>query len=119
MLVCAFFSLLAHETAGAARIRHSPRPLIRGAREIFGQTSGASRRENADSRPSASLRGALATKQSILSLCGAMDCFAPLAMTLAGRHRAARRRGYVRNLPSLHSPLRVAGRGGLRWLSAT
>jgi hypothetical protein len=28
-----------------------------------------------------SLRGALATKQSILSLCGPMDCFASLAMT--------------------------------------
>jgi hypothetical protein len=28
------------------------------------------------------LRGALATKQSILSLLGEMDCFASLAMTL-------------------------------------
>jgi hypothetical protein len=28
-----------------------------------------------------SLRGAKATKQSILPVCGAMDCFAVLAMT--------------------------------------
>jgi hypothetical protein len=28
-----------------------------------------------------SLRGAQATKQSILTACGAMDCFAALAMT--------------------------------------
>jgi len=33
------------------------------------------------SAPSASLRGALATKQSILFPCGKMDCFASLAMT--------------------------------------
>jgi hypothetical protein len=31
-----------------------------------------------------SLRGAKRTKQSILSLCGEMDCFAPLAMTAEG-----------------------------------
>src|SRR5258708_9128851 len=31
-----------------------------------------------------SLRGALATKQSILSLCGGMDCFAVLAKTWMG-----------------------------------
>ena len=29
MLVCAFFALLAHETAGAARTRHSLRPLFK------------------------------------------------------------------------------------------
>ena len=32
MLVCVFFAHFAHGTAGAARIRHSPRPLIQGAR---------------------------------------------------------------------------------------
>src|SRR3982074_2583995 len=42
MLVCVFLTNFARETAGAARIRHSPRPLI-GAR-LFKQTSGASRR---------------------------------------------------------------------------
>src|SRR5258705_12447341 len=72
--------LFARETAGAARIRHSPRPLIPVARK-FTQTPGASRRGIAKSCPSSSLRGALATKQSILPLCGAMDCFASLAMT--------------------------------------
>ena len=49
------------------------------------QTSGGSRREIAMSYPdlsklysdlSTSLRGALATKQAILSCCSAMDCFA-------------------------------------------
>src|SRR5882757_296527 len=43
MLVCVSFSYFAHGTAGAARIRHSPRPLILVARK-FTQTSGASRR---------------------------------------------------------------------------
>ena len=37
-----FFAHLAHETAGAARTRHSLLPLIRGTNEP--QTSGASRR---------------------------------------------------------------------------
>jgi hypothetical protein len=44
MLVCAFYHFIAHETAGAARIRLSLRPLTRG-REVDGQSSGASRRE--------------------------------------------------------------------------
>src|SRR3979411_2261926 len=39
MLVCVFFHLFAHGTAGAARIRHSPRPLIPVARN-FTQTLG-------------------------------------------------------------------------------
>jgi hypothetical protein len=39
-------------------------------------------------------KGALATKQSILSLRGEMDCFASLAMTVSGRarHTSNRRR---------------------------
>jgi hypothetical protein len=36
---------LAHETAGAARIRLSLRPLFGGAAEFFWQSSGAMRRE--------------------------------------------------------------------------
>ena len=70
----------AHEAAGAAGIRHSPRPQ-RGGRFI--NASGASRREVVKLRLKLepSLRGALATKQSILPLRGAMDCFASLAMT--------------------------------------
>src|SRR5579863_9450823 len=45
MLVCVSFTHFAHGTADAARIRHSPRPLI-SRRETFAQTSGGSRREN-------------------------------------------------------------------------
>src|SRR5580700_9903824 len=48
MLVCVFLHNFAHETAGAARTRHSPRPLI-SRRESFGHNSGASRRGNAKS----------------------------------------------------------------------
>jgi hypothetical protein len=67
---CAFFyAQAAHETAGAARTRLSLRPLVfRGQRST--QSSGASRRENVESHlfdriQAASLREALATKQSI------------------------------------------------------
>jgi hypothetical protein len=57
MLMRALFVHTAHETAGAARIRHSLRPLfLRGAPKIK-QTSGASRREIAKLRLP-SLRGA-------------------------------------------------------------
>jgi hypothetical protein len=45
MLVCAFFLHLAHETAGAARTRHSLLPLFEGEPS---QSSDASRRETAD-----------------------------------------------------------------------
>src|SRR3954462_2607593 len=43
----ALFALFAHEIAGAARIRHSLRPLDFEGEEIQ-QTSGAMRRENAN-----------------------------------------------------------------------
>src|ERR1039458_244279 len=43
MLVCVFSTHFAHETAGAARIRHSLLPLP--SRDDDTQTSGASRRE--------------------------------------------------------------------------
>jgi hypothetical protein len=43
------------------------------------QTSGASRGENAESHLAVIASEA---KQSILSLCGEMDCFAALAMTV-------------------------------------
>src|SRR5579862_7793277 len=46
MLVCAFFCAVAHETAGAARIRHSLLPLLWRDNET--QASGRSCRENAD-----------------------------------------------------------------------
>ncbi len=48
---CAHSSVhIAHETAGAARIRHSLRPLTSRAKS-FQQTSGAMRRENAKAYP--------------------------------------------------------------------
>src|SRR4030081_2775418 len=59
-------STIAHETSGAARIRHSLRPLF-GEGEEFQHNSDAWRRENAKLYPP-SLRGALATKQSTLTL---------------------------------------------------
>src|ERR1700728_1488694 len=52
MLVCVFLSTLARETAGAARTRSSPRPLLRVACALFFlgrtnlQNSGAVSREN-------------------------------------------------------------------------
>jgi hypothetical protein len=63
-LVC-FTSPFAREAAGALGTRHSPRPLL-GAR--FCAQPGRSRRGNAILCLYSSLRGALATKQSILSL---------------------------------------------------
>src|SRR5882724_7457601 len=108
MLVCAISRTIAHETAGAARTRCPPLPLWE---RMFMQTSGKACREIAKSYPdlTTSLRGALATKQSIPSLCGAMDCFAEpvigrrfaptrwLAMTfLRSRHTHTRRHPRMR-----------------------
>ena len=45
MLVCVFLRTFAHETADAARIRHSLLPRFSGDNDM--QTSGAVRRENA------------------------------------------------------------------------
>src|SRR6478736_2915389 len=67
---CAHFLVhIAHETAGAARIRHSLRPLIPEGGDYL-QTSGASRRgiERLCLDGPSALREALATKQSILTL---------------------------------------------------
>jgi hypothetical protein len=55
--VCSCASIfvhVAHETAGAARTRLSLRPLLLRGPKVT-QTSDASRRENADSRPLATL----------------------------------------------------------------
>src|SRR6266567_4000046 len=51
MLVCATFYNFAHEIAGAARIRHSLRPLSSRGRENYLQSSGTMGRENANSHP--------------------------------------------------------------------
>jgi hypothetical protein len=45
MLVCAFFAQLAHETAGAARIRHSLRPLIREGGQFLVKLARIMRRD--------------------------------------------------------------------------
>src|SRR4051794_5867182 len=50
MLMCALLLPIAHETAGAARTRHSLRPLI-GEGGKYSQTSGAMRRGNAELYP--------------------------------------------------------------------
>ena len=49
MLMRALLTTIAHETSGAARIRHSLRPLDFRGRENNLQTSGEMRRENATS----------------------------------------------------------------------
>src|SRR5438132_12881321 len=51
MLMRALLVHVAHVIAGAARIRHSLRPLTTRGRKNNLQTSGAMRRENADSHP--------------------------------------------------------------------
>jgi len=88
---CAIFVLpFARETAGAARIRHSLLPLLRDNET---QTSGASRRENADVYPlfdiriealDPSLPGSEATKQSTLRMT-AMDCFRLRSLSYGGQ----------------------------------
>src|ERR1700722_8808424 len=87
MLVCAFFCAVAHETAGAARIRHSLLPPFGGTTKRKPRAGRAARTRtricclNRIKTPTASLRGALATKQSISPSKERMDCFAALAMT--------------------------------------
>src|SRR3954454_24437516 len=58
MLMCMFLVHVAHETAGAARIRHSLRPLNWRGREVSGKISGKSCRENANARPAVIARSA-------------------------------------------------------------
>jgi hypothetical protein len=66
MLVCASL-LFAHETAGAARTRHSLRPLLREVQKPF-QTSGGSCREIAESHSDGNHVIAGAAKKSIATL---------------------------------------------------
>src|SRR5439155_9652938 len=77
-------STLAHEIAGAASTRHSLLPLFEGKGSC--KTSGAMRRENAKMCQMLNAVIASEAKQSILSLCRNVDCFAPLAMTWMGRN---------------------------------
>jgi len=88
--------------AGATGTRHSPRPLFRG--EVFLHNSGASRRENAGLYPAVIARSG-ATKQSILSSRGEMDCFASARNDVEGSR--------------LPSPSRaLEGEGRITWSAA-
>jgi hypothetical protein len=80
-------STFAHEAAGAAGTRHSPRPLL--GREINAQPGRIAPRDLYACLEIVIARSE-ATKQSILSLRREMDCFAALAMTVPGRIRATR-----------------------------
>jgi len=74
MLVCVFLCKFAHETAGAARIRLSLRPLI-GEGESFMHDSGASRCGNAESHHDVIARSA--SDEAIhFYFVLTMDCFA-------------------------------------------
>jgi hypothetical protein len=90
MLVCSIFLMqIARETAGAARIRSSLRPLLfQRANEM--QNSGRiaprdqermSHNAIACNKREAFVQGSEATRQSISPREERMDCFASLAMT--------------------------------------
>ena len=73
--------ILAHETAGAARTRHSLRPLFGGRGNSIASLGRNARRECEVA--SSVIARSEATKQSISPRKGRMDCFASLAMTVA------------------------------------
>src|SRR6202035_606617 len=109
---CAFSLVgLAHETAGAPCTRHSRAPFVWRDAKLTANLEQSMLREcgamsQCHSHASTSLRGALATKQSILAfpVCCAMDCFAALAMRVGACEHAL--------LPSRpRGPCRVVGRG--------
>jgi hypothetical protein len=77
MLMRALSVHIAHEIAGAARIRHSLRPLISRGRENNLHTSGAMRRESAKLFPRHCERSEAIHRAAKRM----MDCFAALAMT--------------------------------------
>ena len=74
---CAFLPMQsAHEAAGATGTRRSPRPLFsKGETTATLRTLSVARPKVVSGIKGTSLRGALATKQSILCLRGEMDCF--------------------------------------------
>jgi hypothetical protein len=80
MLVCVFLHNFAHETAGAARIRLSLLPLVFEGKGFakLGQTVSRERERMSeiDSGLATSLRGAVATKQSIFRSRRFIDYFA-------------------------------------------
>src|SRR5260370_6184346 len=107
MLVCVSSHNFAHETAGAARTRLSLRPLLFGAAFLASLGRIAPRGRGVVSTTMAtSLRGAKRRRQSILSLCGPMDCFASLAMTVSDLHVPAVSRNVGNIVPSETSSTR-------------
>jgi hypothetical protein len=78
MLVCIFYVQIARETAGAARTRSSLRPLFFEGKEFLAKLGHIRPRDRevVFGIGATSLRGAEATKQSIPSSSGKMDCFA-------------------------------------------
>src|SRR4030088_3538025 len=79
-LVC--YLHFAHEAAGAAGTRHSPRPLLG---ENFMHDSGASRRRKADSHPKLVRRYCEAKRQSnpdFYFAAQTMDCFFDLISSM-------------------------------------
>src|SRR4029078_3102710 len=81
MLMCALFLPIAHETAGAARIRHSLRPLFYRGRRV---TPNLGRNAPRD-REGVSSVIASDAKQSMWPYEERMDCFAALAMPFEAR----------------------------------
>src|SRR3979411_2310407 len=102
MLMRALSVHIAHEIAGAARIRHSLRPLNSRARNYF-QTSGAVRRENAKVPP----RGApvLQTGMSVIGL----HLPHPLAAVLAGEQSDQRLRRVLQTIDDVFLDFQFAG----------
>jgi hypothetical protein len=73
MLMRALSVHIAHETSGAARIRHSLRPLSSRGRENDLQTSGATRRENAKLYPPSFRDAPLGAGPESITTIGRMD----------------------------------------------
>src|SRR4029079_18172134 len=95
MLMCALFLPIAHETAGAARIRHSLRPLFGEGDELQANLgrNATRQRDTVYAVIACDKRVALAQGSSCdeaihvtaSGASGGMDCFASFAMTGMGR----------------------------------
>src|SRR5882672_4598989 len=103
MLMRALSVHIAHETAGAARTRHSLRPLYFERREDYLQTSGASRRGIVKVRLFVI---ASAAKQSMAPHKERMDCF----VASAPRNDGPRYPASIHSAAPRHSVSRCSGR---------
>src|SRR4029078_11093740 len=100
MLMCALFLPIAHETAGAARIRHSLRPLFGEGDELQANLGRNAPRERetvsaviACDKREAFAQGSACDEAIHVTASGAsggMDCFASLAMTVSDLIRFSR-----------------------------